>query len=127
MSPDLTRNQQLVFNAVRKSGEPLSAYALLDQLRKHGLKAPLQIYRALDKLVEHGLVHRLESINAFIACKHEHSRDEAATVFMICDSCGSVAECSNACLSGDLRELAETNAFAVAKTSIELHGKCGKC
>jgi Fur family transcriptional regulator, zinc uptake regulator len=127
MEHDLTRNQQLVFDAVSKSREPLSAYTLLDQLRQHGLKAPLQIYRALDKLVEHGMVHKLESINAFVACKHDHASDQAATVFMICDSCGTVAECSNACLNGDLRELATSNAFVAAKTSIEIHGKCGKC
>jgi Fur family transcriptional regulator, zinc uptake regulator len=127
MEHDLTRNQQLVFDAVQKAGAPLSAYTLLDQLREHGLKAPLQIYRALDKLVAQGKVHKLESINAFVACKHDHVSDQSATIFMICDSCGTVAECSNACLNGDLREIATSNAFVVAKTNIEIHGKCGKC
>jgi Fur family transcriptional regulator, zinc uptake regulator len=127
MSHDLTRNQQLVYDAMQHANEPLSAYTLLDKLRCDGLKAPLQIYRALDKLVEHGLVHRLETLNAFVACQHAHDDTKSATVFMICENCGAVAECSNACLSGDLLELAAGNGFNVAKTSIELRGKCGKC
>ncbi len=127
MPHDLTRNQQLVYDAVQHSSEPLSAYTLLDKLRGDGLKAPLQIYRALDKLVEQGLVHRLETLNAFVACQHAHDDTQSATVFMICETCGTVAECSNACLSGDLQQLATGNGFKVAKTSIELRGTCGKC
>jgi Fur family transcriptional regulator, zinc uptake regulator len=127
MTHDLTRNQQLVFDTVRRASLPMSAYALLDQLRGEGLKAPLQIYRALDKLVEHGLVHRLETLNAFVACKHQHNHSLTATVFMICENCGTVAECTNACVNGDLSELAHGNDFQVAKTNIELRGKCGKC
>jgi Fur family transcriptional regulator, zinc uptake regulator len=127
MAHELTRNQQLVFDAMQHAGAPMSAYALLDQLRNDGLKAPLQIYRALDKLVEQGLVHRLETLNAFVACQHSHDHGHVATVFMICETCGSVAECSNACLNGDLSEVASGAGFSVAKTSIELRGKCGKC
>jgi Fur family transcriptional regulator, zinc uptake regulator len=124
---DLTRNQQLVYDAMQHANEPLSAYTLLDKLRGDGLKAPLQIYRALDKLVEHGLVHRLETLNAFVACQHTHAHEDAPTVFMICKTCGTVAECSNTCLDGDLKQLALGNGFRVEKTSIELRGKCAKC
>jgi Fur family zinc uptake transcriptional regulator len=67
---DLTKNQSLVMGALTNSDGPLSAYTILDQLRDHGFRAPLQVYRALDKLVEFGLVHRLESLNAFVACRH---------------------------------------------------------
>ncbi len=65
---DLTRNQSLVFNALDGASGPLSAYDILDKLRADGFRAPLQVYRALDKLVEYGMVHRLESLNAFVAC-----------------------------------------------------------
>jgi len=67
---DLTRNQSLVFGALSRAEGPLSAYTILDQLRDDGFRAPLQVYRALDKLVETGMVHRLESLNAFVACSH---------------------------------------------------------
>jgi len=65
----LTRNQTLVQSTLLESESPMSAYQILDSLKAHGLNAPLQVYRALDKLVHLGLVHRLESINAFVACQ----------------------------------------------------------
>jgi Fur family zinc uptake transcriptional regulator len=123
----LTRNQKLVLEAVEKSSAPQSAYDLLDKLRPHGVKAPLQVYRALDRLVAKGLVHKLESLSAYMACQHPSDEGHSATVFMICDGCGSVSERTNACISGDLRKLATTDGFRVAHTSIELHGHCGKC
>ncbi|MCB1460156.1 MAG: transcriptional repressor, partial [Nitratireductor sp.] len=69
-SDGLTRNQLLVLNALVAAGGPLSAYGILDQLREEGFRAPLQVYRALEKLVDQGKVHRLESLNAFVACSH---------------------------------------------------------
>ncbi len=89
---DLTRNQSLVFNALVESDGPLSAYTLLDRLREHGFRAPLQVYRALDKLVEFGMVHRLESLNAFVACAHPHDgcSGHGTVAFMICNTCGHV-------------------------------------
>ena len=88
---DLTRNQSLVFDALVGSDGPLSAYTLLDRLREHGFRAPLQVYRALDKLVEFGMVHRLESLNAFVACAHASEsccHDHGTVAFAICNSCG---------------------------------------
>jgi hypothetical protein len=70
-SPDLTRNQSLVLNA-RKGGTAAVGLHHTRQLRDDGFRAPLQVYRALDKLLAAGLVHRLESINSFVACAHPH-------------------------------------------------------
>ena len=129
MSTDenLTRNQSLVFDLLTKSPAPLSAYNLLDQLRDEGFRAPLQVYRALDKLVAQGLVHRLESLSAFVACQDPACVAHAATVFMICDKCGKVAERSDGRVTRDLRGMARADGFVVSKTNIELRGDCGKC
>jgi Fur family zinc uptake transcriptional regulator len=124
---ELTRNQTLVLNALEKSDAPLTAYHILDQLRQKGIKAPLQVYRALDKLVEQGLVHRVESISSFVACRSHDHETHGETVFMICESCGDVRECSDEKTATVLRKLARTEDFAVARSSIELKGKCGKC
>src|SRR5256885_11218862 len=80
MSHSLTTKQQRVLDTLRQAGAPLTAYALLDQLRDHGLTAPTQVYRALDKLAEQGVVHRLESLNAYVCCSHpdEGSHDFSA-------------------------------------------------
>jgi Fur family zinc uptake transcriptional regulator len=84
---DLTRNQGLVLGALNHSVGPLSAYDILDKLRGDGLRAPLQVYRALDKLVERGLAHRLESLNAFVACADEHCHRKGLIAFAICANC----------------------------------------
>ncbi|MCB1470463.1 MAG: transcriptional repressor, partial [Rhizobiaceae bacterium] len=91
---ELTKNQALVFGVLSKAEGPLSAYSMLDQLREHGFRAPLQVYRALEKLVEFGLVHRLESINSFVACTHPHDHSHGLIAFAICEACGAVDEFS---------------------------------
>ena len=84
--PDLTKNQALVFGKLSDASGPLTAYALLDNLRENGFRAPLQVYRALDKLVDYGLVHRLESLNAFVACRHKGCADHKTAAFAICET-----------------------------------------
>jgi Fur family transcriptional regulator, zinc uptake regulator len=126
-STDLTRNQTLVLERLSKTDQPMSAYTLLDALRGDGLKAPLQVYRALDKLVAQGRVHRLESMSAFVVCQQPECRGHAATVFMICEKCGRVAEQTDASVAKSLNKVALSEGFAVEKTSIELRGNCGKC
>ena len=62
----LTKNQQIIFDLIDKSPEPMKAYAILFNVQKKGIKAPLQVYRALDKLVEIGKIHKIESLFSFI-------------------------------------------------------------
>lgn len=96
ISPVLTKHQALVLDALASETGSAGAYALLDRLRAQGLRAPAQVYRALDKLIEYGLVHRLESLNAFIACDRPHAHEHGVVAFAICDGCGSVDEFSDA-------------------------------
>jgi len=126
---DLTRNQALVLDRLVQAEAPISAYGLLDQLRDEGLRAPLQVYRALDKLVELGLAHRLESLNAFVACAHAHSHDavSGATAFAICEKCGRVDEFTDATVNERLAGWAGKAGFAPRSTTIELRGRCADC
>jgi Fur family zinc uptake transcriptional regulator len=124
---DLTKNQSLVMGALTNSDGPLSAYTILDQLRDHGFRAPLQVYRALDKLVEFGLVHRLESLNAFVACRHPGCDGHETLAFMICETCSQVTELSDMTLAQHLKGLAENRGFSLKKTTIELRGICAMC
>ena len=124
---DLTKNQSLVMEALARATGPLSAYTILDQLRDEGFRAPLQVYRALDKLVEYGLVHRLESLNAFVACRHPGCESHEATVFMICRNCGTVSEITDPAISKRLVALAADAGFSVRESMIELRGRCSAC
>ncbi len=124
---DLTKNQSLVMGALSEANAPLSAYTILDRLRDHGFRAPLQVYRALDKLVEFGMVHRLESLNAFVACRHPECDAHEIIAFAICDTCGQVAELSDDSLTRRLKTLAKETGFLSKKTTIELRGICQVC
>ena len=123
---DLTRNQSLVMGELSKADGPLSAYTILDQLRDHGFRGPPQVYRALDKLVEFGLVHKLESLNAFVACRHPGCETHEKT-FMICETCGQVSEITDDKLTERLTALARDAQFALTKTMLELRGICRAC
>ena len=124
---ELTKNQALVMGALSQSESPLSAYTILDQLRDDGFRAPLQVYRALDKLVEFGLVHRLESLNDFVACRHPGCDAHQTIAFMICETCGQVNEISDTSLAERLKQLASKAGFALKKSTVELRGICGNC
>ncbi len=126
---DLTRNQSLVFTALRDTDGPLTAYAILDALRGEGFRAPLQVYRALDKLIERGLVHRLESVNAFVACAHpgEECCNHGLTGFAICSECGNVLEFHHHAVEHQLETLLGEKGFKLEKTVVEIRGRCASC
>jgi len=124
---DLTRNQALVLSALAEADGPLSAYTILDRLRDDGLRAPLQVYRALDKLVEANLVHRLESLNAFVACRHPDCDTHETIAFTICETCDKVAEIADDEMVARLDALAGDAGFVPKTTTIELRGTCRDC
>lgn len=124
---DLTRNQSLVLDTLTGATGPLSAYGILDRVRGDGIKAPLQIYRALDKLVEMGLAHRLESLNAFVACAHADEHHEGLAAFAICESCGRVDEFADDVVEERLAAWSRSTGFKTERTTIEIRGHCKDC
>ena len=62
-----------VFEEIASTQASVGAYEVLDRLAKKGTRlAPISVYRALDALLEAGVVHRLESKNAYFACRRLH-------------------------------------------------------
>jgi len=123
----LTKNQSLVFKTLNEAAGPLTAYTILDHLRADGFKAPLQVYRALDKLQEAGLVHRLESLNAFVACCQPECGAHENAAFAICEDCGKVQEFASDEAAGLFKAWAREQNFRLLKTTIELRGQCALC
>ena len=123
----LTKNQQIVLDLVEKSSEPLKAYSILFNVQKKGLKAPLQVYRALDKLVEIGKIHKIESRNAFVACKNSNCVVSNATAFSICESCEKLTEINNSKLSKYLTNFQDNSGMKYSKYNLEFFGLCKKC
>ncbi len=123
----LTRNQQIVFDIINKSSEPLKAYTILSNVQKKGIKAPPQVYRALDKLIEMGKIHKIESKNAFVACQNSSCNISKATAFSICESCEEVTEIDNSKISKYLSSFADKVGMKYKKYNLEFFGLCKKC
>ena len=104
----------------------LGAYAILDRLREDGFGSqPPVAYRALDFLVSNGLAHKIERLNAFIACSHPN--DTHAPAFMICRLCNAVAETQSSSARGALGDAARATGFQIERTVVEAEGVCPAC
>ena len=123
----LSKNQQMVFQIIEKATGPLTAYSILYDVQKKGIKAPLQVYRALDKLLELGKIHKIESRNAFVACKNSNCEITKATAFSICEKCEKVTEINNSKLTNYLSNFQDTTGMKYSKYNLEFFGLCKKC
>jgi Fur family transcriptional regulator, zinc uptake regulator len=116
---------KMIADALRDVGRPVSAYELIEELRDKASLAPQTVYRSLDRLIAEGQAHRLESINAFVACCHPSH--EGAAVFAICNDCGTVTEFDEAAAVDRLAAWARKSKFAVERMTLELRGRCRLC
>ena len=123
----LSKNQQMVFQIIEKAKGPLKANSILYDVQKKGIKAPLQVYRALDKLLELGKIHKIESKNAFVACKNSNCEITKATAFSICEKCEKVTEINNSKLTNYLSNFQDTAGMKYNKYNLEFFGLCKKC
>ena len=123
----LSKNQQIVLEIIERAKEPLKAYSILFNVQKKGINAPQQIYRALDKLIEIGKIHKIESKNAFVACKNANCEVSKATAFSICDSCEKVEELNDLKLSKYLSSYSDKTGMKYKKYNLEFFGLCKKC
>ena len=124
---NLSKNQQIIFDLINKSSEPLKAYTILFNVQKRGIKAPPQVYRALDKLVETGKIHKIESKNAFVACRNSNCDISKTTAFSICESCEMVDEINDAKLTKYLTSFSDKKGTKYKRFNLEFFGLCKKC
>ncbi len=115
-----------VLELLLKEHKAMGAYAILDELREAGFGSqPPVAYRALDFLVDNGFVHKIERLNAFVACAHPG--ESHAPAFMICRVCDAVAEAHSAPAKGALGAAARAAGFQIERTVVEAEGVCPAC
>lgn len=125
-----TKIRRRVLEILLSQHRALGAYEILEQLSAEGGNAqPPVAYRALDFLVTNGFAHRVEKLNAYIACSHPGA--DHAPAFMICRGCSAVAE---TCLyqgsqvpTGMFGGAAQAAGFQVESAVIEASGLCPSC
>ena len=124
---NLSKNQQIVLDIIEKAKGPLKAYSILFNVQKKGIKAPPQIYRALDKLIKMGKIHKIESKNAFVACRNSDCEISKATAFSICESCEMVDEINDTKLTKYLTSFSDKKGTKYKRFNLEFFGLCKKC
>lgn len=109
-----------------ESHAAMGAYDVLERLNQESLgSTPPIAYRALSFLLDQGFIHRIERLNAYIACSHPGANHHPA--FLICTDCGNVAETSMSPGTGSLSRTARLNGFQIQHTTIEAEGQCPGC
>jgi len=115
-----------VLRLVAESDRPVKAYDLLDRIRaSKAASAPPTVYRALDFLLDHGFIHKLESINAFVACHHPSVQHTVP--FLICDNCHLAVEMEDERIPSLLDDKARALGFTPQAQTLEVHGLCADC
>ncbi len=121
-----TEVRRRVLEMLLKEHRAFGAYEILDQLREENLGSqPPIAYRALDFLVKHGFAHKIERLNAFIAC--HHPGQSHAPAFLICRVCDAVAEAKSQPSRSMLASTARKAGFTIERTVIEAVGVCPNC
>ena len=126
----LTPIRRSVLALVVRAAGPVGAYALLDRLKaERANAAPVTIYRALDFLMQNGLIHKIERLNAFVACTEhgEHEHHEHSVQFLICRTCGTVAEMEDHGIAAAVTKAADRTGFRPDHATVEVEGTCGTC
>lgn len=110
-----------VFELIANHNAPIKAYDLLDLLKPElGSPKPPTVYRALDFLSGLGLIHRVEALNAYIAC--DHSQGGHTAEFFICETCESLQERH----ANDHVDCVPKG-FQINRSVIEHYGVCENC
>lgn len=128
------RGQGLQFTPVRRRvleillqrHRALGAYDILEVLRDEGLGSqPPVAYRALDFLICHGFAHKIERLNAFVACAH--MGEDHTPAFLICRVCDKVAEAQAGHSKSLLGGTASGAGFEIERVVVEAVGICPNC
>lgn len=122
----LTPIRRKVLELLLRQGRSVKAYDLLESMRAvHPGAAPPTVYRALEFLMDEGLIHRLDAVNAWIAC-HDAGGDPH-DLLVVCTGCGAVAEVNDPAMSRQLAERVARTGFALASHETEIRALCPAC
>ncbi|TDL83725.1 transcriptional repressor [Palleronia sediminis] len=122
LTPARERTLAILLDAPRALG----AYDILGRLAAEGHGAqPPAVYRALDFLTAQGFAHRVEKLNAFVACARPGAAHRPS--FLICRGCDAVSEQAAPAAPPALAAAARAAGFTIEDTVLEATGLCPGC
>lgn len=119
--------EDLVLKELRRSGKPLGAYSILEQVKRFGIKNSPVVYRALETLIKRGDVHKVKELNAFVACNCEPDHKHVLSVLTVCGDCSRVEELHDHSIIHQLESLRKKGVRIQEHAVIELPVICNAC
>ncbi|MDR2349709.1 MAG: transcriptional repressor [Deltaproteobacteria bacterium] len=124
----LTSLRRLVLETLIKARGPVKAYDLLEVLRELGHRlTPSTVYRILDFFLRGGLVHKVNALNAYVACRCEPQAHRHGPVILVCPDCRTTTEINDRHLNESIFERLGVLGFKIKTVSVEVRGVCPKC
>mgnify|MGYP001452343897 FL=1 len=127
----LTRRRREVLTTLLEANRALSAYELVNLCNESSNEPmpAMSVYRILEFLRAEQFVHKLETANKYIACKHiacEHEHKQPQ--FLICNDCHKVQELDTAVEAlSSVETAASMLNFKLLNPQLEVSGSCGLC
>lgn len=122
----LTPVRQQVLEIVNSSEAPRGAYEILDDLKKVKSNAvPMTVYRALEYLQEKRLIHKIENLNAYMACSHPDNLHLCQII--ICNKCHKVLESCDHDVDRIISDKTRQKGFTVQSAILEINAICDSC
>ncbi|MDO4642788.1 MAG: transcriptional repressor [Cardiobacteriaceae bacterium] len=122
----LTAIRRQVLELVLAYPNVVKAYEILSDLQKlRGNAAPPTVYRALDFFVDIGVLHRAESLNGFVFCRH--FAEQHTSVILNCTRCGTTEELAAQEPVDILLAFCHERGFEVQDGPLILSGICRNC
>jgi Fur family transcriptional regulator, zinc uptake regulator len=120
--------REQVFTEIASTHGSIGAYEILERLSEKGTRlAPISVYRSIDALIDAGVIHRLESKNAYFACRrHEHGK-KGRPIFLSCEQCGGVTEVVAPEIFEGIKQRASEAGFEPRVKFVEVSGTCENC
>jgi Fur family transcriptional regulator, zinc uptake regulator len=123
-----TKLRQDVFQEIAATYRSIGAYDVLARLAEKGTRlAPISVYRAIDALIEAGVIHRLESKNAYFACRRLDHATGRRPIFLACEKCNAVQEVDAEGIFDTIDRLSRGANFQPRVKFVEVSGLCRNC
>lgn len=125
-----TTLRKQVFGEIASTHASIGAYEIIEKLAEKGTRlAPISVYRAIEALMAAGVIHRLESKNAYFACRRlDHDFEKSGRPLVLaCEQCGAVAEVDSDGIFDRIDKVANTADFKPRVRFVEVSGLCPRC
>lgn len=125
----ITHLRKEVLDIFLSSKKPLSAYEVLNKLKKSRPNAePPTVYRVIEYFVQKEIIHRIETGNKYVFCSHlENFNAHPQGILFLCEKCGSSYEIIDDDFLKFIKKFSKIHQLSINELLVEMKGICQKC